>query len=269
MANENLQTYAYRILRYTPNLVRDEWVNVGVVLLDPARRRARARLVEEAGDFARIRRLHPTVDESILRALQADLERQFAAQGEDPQGFLAKLDDTLSNVLQLSPQRAVMTEDFDFELERLFRTYVEAPRHPLRPSADASSRNGIRLRIGEIFRSSGIWAKTERGVPVEDFTHRGDSMRLDFAYRKNGTRGFVQAVALSRDPAYAKVLAFTAERIRAKLAHTEFTAVTETEPHPENDRHQFMAGLLAEQNVQIVPLEQLAAFAGRLQVELQ
>ena len=26
---------AYRVLRYSPNLVRDEWVNIGVLLFDP------------------------------------------------------------------------------------------------------------------------------------------------------------------------------------------------------------------------------------------
>ena len=27
--------YIYRVLRYTPNLVRDEWVNIGVLVFDP------------------------------------------------------------------------------------------------------------------------------------------------------------------------------------------------------------------------------------------
>ncbi len=27
--------YAYRVLRYTPNLLRDEWVNIGVLVFDP------------------------------------------------------------------------------------------------------------------------------------------------------------------------------------------------------------------------------------------
>ena len=26
--------YVYRVLRYTPNLVRDEWVNIGVLVFD-------------------------------------------------------------------------------------------------------------------------------------------------------------------------------------------------------------------------------------------
>src|SRR3990172_1293189 len=128
MANENLQACAYRILRYAPNLVRDEWLNVGVVLLDPARRRARARVIEDPAEFARVRRLHPNADESVLRALGRDFEEQFAAHADDPQAWLTKLDETLSNVLQLSPQHGVLAEDVEAELDRLFRDHVETPR---------------------------------------------------------------------------------------------------------------------------------------------
>ncbi len=53
---------AYGILRYTPNLVRDEWLNIGV---------------EEQDEYNRIRRLHPQADEMLLRALGDDLEDRF------------------------------------------------------------------------------------------------------------------------------------------------------------------------------------------------
>ena len=32
--------FQYRILRYMPNLLRDEWVNIGVLLEDTSRRAA-------------------------------------------------------------------------------------------------------------------------------------------------------------------------------------------------------------------------------------
>jgi hypothetical protein len=31
----NERAYVYRVLRYAPNLVRDEWVNIGVLVFDP------------------------------------------------------------------------------------------------------------------------------------------------------------------------------------------------------------------------------------------
>jgi hypothetical protein len=92
-------------------------------------------------------------------------------------------------------------------------------------------------------------------VRVEEFTFEGDPLRLDYAYRRNGTRGFVQALPLGRDPGQAKVLAFTADAIRAKLAKTEFLAISEVEPRPqENARHRFVTGLLEQRDIPVVPL---------------
>ena len=66
---EERSTLRYRILRYTPNLIRDEWVNIGVLLLDPASGRVRQRWLEEPADYARLRRLHPAADEDLLLRL--------------------------------------------------------------------------------------------------------------------------------------------------------------------------------------------------------
>ena len=79
---------------------------------------------------------------------------------------------------------------------------------------------------------------------MEEFTQPGDPLKIDYAYRSNGTRGFIEAISLWRDPAQAKVLAYTAECIRARVqSKTEFTAVVEMEPARENPRHQFVARL--------------------------
>src|SRR6266481_8895974 len=68
---------AYRILRYTPNLVRDEWVNIGVLLFDPGTGERRLRLIEERDEYNRVRRLHPQADEALLRALRDVLQDRF------------------------------------------------------------------------------------------------------------------------------------------------------------------------------------------------
>src|SRR5579859_276887 len=72
------KTFAYRVLRYTPNLVRDEWVNIGVLVFDPQSGERRMRLIEDPEEYARVRRLHPRADEELLRALRDDLENRFA-----------------------------------------------------------------------------------------------------------------------------------------------------------------------------------------------
>ena len=100
-----------------------------------------------------------------------------------------------------------------------------------------------------------------RGVRVAEFTYPGDPMRIDFSYRRNGTRGFVHSVALGRDPGQAKLLAYTAGAIRGRMEHSEFMAVTEREPARGNVRDQFVSGILAENDIRVVPLAELRKWA--------
>src|SRR6266567_5960349 len=72
-----LRPCAYHVVRYTPNLVRDEWVNIGILLFDPASGRVLRRLVEEPAEMARVRRLHPAADEALLRGLAEEFDAQI------------------------------------------------------------------------------------------------------------------------------------------------------------------------------------------------
>lgn len=270
MPEPNRNTLVYRILRYTPNLIRDEWVNVGIVLEDPQRRRARARLIEDDSEYLRVRRLHPNADEALLRALPAHFQSHLTAASDGVLDWIKKLDDTLANVIQSSPQTAVMAEDFDAELDRLYHEHVALPPRQGRSAAMLeSTRAWIRAKLSDVFRRHKILTRMQRGVKVEEFTQTGDPMRMDYFYRFNGTRGYVQALSLGRDPAQAKVLAYTAGCIRAKQVHSEFTAITEIAPMSENSRHQFIARLFDEQKITIVPLPQAEMFAERLRSRMQ
>jgi len=275
MAEENLREFVYRVVRYTPNLVRDEWVNIGVLLegTDGGARRE-ARLIGEPAEFARVRRLHPSADEGLLRGLAAEFDARLAGDGDGgAAAYLRRLDDSLSNALQFSPQKAVLAEDFDAELDRLYQAHVSPPRGA-RGGLLENTRAWIRAKLSDVFRRHRVLAKMEKGVRAEEFTQPGDPLRLDYGYRvngshdKGGTRGFLHAISIARDPAQAKVLAYTAECIRARVTKTEFTAVVEIEPARENPRHQFVARLFEEQGIAIVPLNRIEKFAEELRVRV-
>src|SRR3984893_7104032 len=67
--------FVHRIVRYAPSPLRDEWINIGVLLFDPKTGERRLRLIEQ--EYNRVRRLHPQADESLLRALRDNLESRF------------------------------------------------------------------------------------------------------------------------------------------------------------------------------------------------
>jgi hypothetical protein len=280
--DSDLHPCAYHVVRYLPNLVRDEWVNIGILLFDPANGRILRRLMEEPGEYARVCRLHPGADEELLRRLPEEFEAQFATplvvnppssaapadESAGAIGNLERLTQTLSNAVQLSSRKGLLAADLDAELDRLYRDHVEPPRYG-RVFEDLATRNAIRTRANQVFRSTGIWPRLERRIRVAEFTYSGDPLRVDYGYRRNGTRGFVQALPLGRDPAQAKILAFTAEAIRTKIPKTEFLAVTEVDPRPEdNPRHRFVTGLLEERGISVVPLTRLAEWAFQLRPTL-
>jgi hypothetical protein len=261
MPEEALQPCAYHVVRYQPNLIRDEWVNIGVLLLDPSSGRVRQRWLEEAADFARLRRLHPAADEDLLLRLPAEFDRQFAGREMDAEAILEKFDETLSNAVQLSPRKGLLARDPGAELERIFREQVEPVRESRRGAAEIRTRSDLRAQAADYFRSEKILRLMDRGVRVAEFTYPGDPMRLDFSYRRNGTRGFVHSVALGRDPGQAKLLAFTADAIRERIGQAEFLAVTEREPARGNVRDQFVTGVLGDNGIRVVPLAELRKWA--------
>src|SRR5882672_11352807 len=172
---------AYRILRYAANLVRDEWVNIGVLVFDPKTGERRLRLIEEQDEYNRARRLHPQADETLLRALRDDLEDRFQSQAANGsnggsgnrQQLLGKWDDTLSNALQLAPQKGVFAADLDAELERLYADHVALQRAPSR-AGTFGSRAQMRLYCSQVFRQARLWDRIEKSVRVVEFTFPGD-----------------------------------------------------------------------------------------------
>ena len=269
---------AYRILRYTPNLVRDEWLNIGVLLFDPTSGERRLRLIEEQEEYNRVRRLHPGADEALLRALREDLEDRFqAASGNGNHGsanigwqaLLAKWDETLSNALQLAPQKGTFAADLDVELERLYADHVAPQRSQPRVGAPGT-RGQMRSYCSQVFRQARLWERIQSTVRVEEFTFPGDPMRLDYSYRRNGTRGYVHCLPVSRAMGDPKALAYTAQHITARSPlKTEFAAVTDVPLSTENPRQRYVRDALRDAGIEPVSMEGFAVWVAKLKPLMQ
>src|SRR5260370_20534840 len=94
-------------------------------------------------------------------------------------------------------------------------------------------------------------------------------MRLDYCYRRNGTRGYVQTLSVSRAPSDCKLYAYTAARIatRAPFA-SEFAAVTDISLLPENERHRFVRDTLRDARIEPVAVEGFAVWGAKLKPSL-
>jgi len=278
------RTFAYRTLRYVPNLVRDEWVNIGVLVFDEISGDRRLRLIEEPEEYARVRRLHPQADESILQRLRDELDQRLETAPELFRGngqshtegngradwlkLLDKWDTILSNALQLSPQRGVEAHDLDAEVERLYREQV-APQRGIARVGSPNSRAQMRSYCNQVWQSAGVWSRIGKNVRVEEFTFPGDPMRIDYAYPRSRPHRFAQTLSISRAPGDVKSLAWTVERMRDRIESAEFTAVTDVHLLADNERHKFVQETLRNARIEAVPLDGFAVWVAKMKPAIQ
>jgi hypothetical protein len=170
-------------------------------------------------------------------------------------------------VLQFSAQKALLGDNFDVELDRLYHDHVTPPSRRSEGIIE-SARDWMREKLNDVFRRHRILGKLEHRVRVEGFTQPGDPMRIDYGYQ-NGARGFIHAVSLRRDLPQAKALAYTAACIHARDASAEIAAITEASPDPEIPRQVFVEKLFAETRIRIVPMSQVEGFAEELRLRIQ
>ena len=192
------RTFVHRVLRYVPNLLRDEWINIGVLLYDPETGERSLRLIEDTTEFNRVRRLHPRFDESALRGLRDHLESRFGSaiktNGDggpihstlrNGQGnpmphstewlqVLEKWDATLSQSLQLAEPKATIADDLEEEIDRLYDERVAVPRIKALRLGRPTTRAQMRKYCKQVLKQARIWDRIERRIPASDFTYQGD-----------------------------------------------------------------------------------------------
>jgi len=262
---DNLSVCEFSILRYVPDIVRGEFLNIGVFLYASATGRLEARFLD---NFRRVKRLHPWADIGLLASLEDQFDRDRVENAQELKLYLELLQ-SMSNTLQLSEMKGVLTADFDAELDRLYETYVREPRYPTRLAATVeNTRAWVRSKLTAALRSAGLLPRLGRRVSVAAFTQPGDPFAFDFGYRTDSRRGFIHALALARELDRAKVVAYTAERVRTRLEAeqfgAEFTAVVEAVPTLENAAAQLSARILREQEIALVPVAELTQFTRTL-----
>ena len=295
------RTFVHRILRYVPNLLRDEAFNIGVLLYDPNTGERRLRLIEEEEEYNRLRALGSRLDEINLRGLRDHLESRFGAAAiangkggpirsnlRNGQGnpkpdttewlqVLEKWDATLSQSLQLAEPKATVAADINTEIDRLYNERVAvghnyALARPNRPSV----RDQIRNYMDQVFRQAGIWNRIEKNVPVSEYSLDKDPLRIDYSYLRNDKmRGFMQAISLSTKLDDGKVFAYTAKKIQAKASDAkigvspEFVAVTDVGFNLENENHVFLREMFGNTGIEHVPLDNVAVWVAKLRPMLQ
>jgi hypothetical protein len=135
------QQCSFFLLRYVPDAVKNEFVNIGVVLMPPSGEPE----LRFTRDWARVRCVDPQADVEMLEALEADMRGQMREVQGDRDAFLRRMQDSFSNALQPSEFKACLAESPVAEADELARIYLDRPKR--RGSRELSSRQAIFQRM--------------------------------------------------------------------------------------------------------------------------
>jgi hypothetical protein len=151
---------------------------------------------------------------------------------------MARLEDSLSNGLQITGSKGYLAETFLSGLEDLMRMYVDTPQRER--SRQRGGRSTLHAAMRMQFESAGVWTLMRKQIAAANYTKPGDPLRIDCGYRPNGVVRMFQAVSLEVDSDAAKLLAFSARGLkegvdRVEKALLELTAIVEPIRGPAGD----------------------------------
>lgn len=248
------QACKFFLLRYVPDAIKNEFVNIGVVLVPQAGQPE----MRFARDWSRVQALDPQADTELLEALR----KEFSG-GVDSEWLLRKIEDSFSNVLQASELRGCLTASPTQEADELARMYLEAPRRPT--AREKSARQEILQRMQMEFHREGVWQAMSKNIPVAQYTRAGDPLKIDCGY---GTKSLVKmfhATALKTDMNAAKVLAFSYPELVAGMRKADgwqahLTAIVE-DGLERNEQVGFALDTLERYGVQVASVSELPDLA--------
>jgi hypothetical protein len=254
---------SYFVFRYVPNLLRNEGLNIGILLHCPEERYLGCRF---PSDFRWLRRVHPQADLELLGELQADFEKQIEASERDHEGYLGSLSESLSTLIQLEGPRACLLADPQTEIESVYRRSIGP--HPAKiPPPD--SRLRVKQRLTAALTRAHVWERLEKRIPADRWTQPGDPFAFDYGYTRENSLRLIHALSLKRDTRLAKTLVYTLGCVRRREP-AKLTAVVDTLPESDGyNRVAFAAvRILQEGHVALQPMTGIDTFADSIRREL-
>src|ERR1700733_9908577 len=252
------------LLRYVPDAVKDEFVNIGVVMTEPAANGSGFADVRFTRDWRRVQCLDPEADIEMLEALEREIRGQLGDVHERAV-LLRKMEDSFSNLIRVSSTKGCLAEEPAKEIDILANLYFGAPKRIARHAA-VSGRLHILGRMREAFERSGVWTLLMKTVPVEPYTKPGDPLKFDFGYRVGETIKLFHAVSLKTNVDLAMGLASRYPKIASSIAQMTnarplLTAVIDDDLNRGSSEVQFALGEMEEAQIRLTAVADMPEIA--------
>jgi hypothetical protein len=265
-----LKQCSYFLVRYVPDVVKEEFINIGVFLYCPAEQFLDCLFSD---DWRRVKGFHPQADTEFFKLLQADFEDQIREREKELELFIREMQ-SYSNLIQLSPPCDCLTADLAAQLQQLFQRHVGVR---LAGPTKQDTRMRIKLRMTDCLRRHEVYEHRlfEKHIPASHWTDAGDPFLFDFGYKPperagkpNGRVRLIHNVSLQRDdPKRVEALMWTFERVLEKEP-SYLTVGHEDNPDPNSRQVRFSQRVLEHEHVRLVPVSGFDEYAQSVRAEL-
>ncbi len=256
------------LLRFLPHALRDDFVTVGLLLLESDGGFAEVRFTR---DWKMLQCVAPEVElewfEMVEREIRGKLES--LRRRED---LMQLMNERFGTMIDVAPAKAVLTEDPAKEMEVLTSMYLV----PMGGGDRAQQRTGrvaIVSTMKEAFTNAGVLELMQRDLDVVKYTGQGDPFRIDFGYRVGSAVKMFHAVSVAANVDQALALAYRYSRVDAGMRQEQLqaslTAVVDQEMALREEKTRFAIGMLEQNSVRVRTVGEMAEIAGEVRRELR
>ena len=253
------------LLRFLPHALRDDFVTVGLLLLESDGGFAEVRFTR---DWRMLQCVAPDVELELFDLVESEIRGRLGSlrRRED---LMQLMNERFGTMIDVAPAKAVLAEDPAKEMEVLSSMYLV----PIERGERVQQRTG-RVAIVNImkdaFTSAGVLELMQRDLDVVKYTGQGDPFRIDFGYRVGSAVKMFQAVSLhpikpkpglmgapavAANVDQALALAYRYSRVEAGMRQEQLqaslTAVVDQGMALQEAKTRFAIGMLEQNSVRV------------------
>jgi hypothetical protein len=257
------------LLRLVPHVLRDDFMTVGVVVLEPGGEFADFRMTR---DWKRVACFAPDLEMEVFEQLDATVrERLMSIHGRDE--LVQLVAERFGTAFDVAPVKAMVAADPVAEMRVLERDYL-APMAPVTVERSRRmGRLGIVGRMQDEFGAAGVLEMLQRDLDMREFTGENDPFRVDFGFRIGTSLNMFHALALnlSRDPAVMLAYRYSKIRtgMRARGDDAAMTAIVSEEAMRARGEVASGVGMLRAHEIVVREVGQMGEIAEEVRRELR
>ena len=173
----------FTILRYVPDEVREEFINIGLLFHSPEDGEIR---FQTTRNYSRVLAFDDEIDISFLKLVIEGIRNDFTLSTVDGPtlsdlknwSFLDKATSIYVNQLQFSEIKVISSKDIEADFEKLFKTFVyfDSPKNKRITDYE------VRAIMNRVFRDKAVYQKLNKNVKLDIDSQE---IELDYAYKTN------------------------------------------------------------------------------------